>query len=112
MSGMTAHKPSLQLKQTTQNRKDDYMTKTAQQSAQPPKLVTMNGNALLNTQFASLRFTAEKILPHGLFILAGSPKIGKSWLALDLCRAVATGESQGNRAVQSAWVGCVGADYG
>jgi hypothetical protein len=42
-------------------------------------------------EFEPLQFTAEKILPHGLFILAGSPKIGKSWLALDLCRAVATG---------------------
>ena len=41
--------------------------------------------------FDPLQFTAEKILPHGLFILAGSPKVGKSWLALDLCRAVATG---------------------
>jgi hypothetical protein len=42
-------------------------------------------------EFEPLQFTAEKILPHGLFILAGSPKIGKSWMALDLCRAVATG---------------------
>ena len=42
-------------------------------------------------EFEPLQFTADKILPHGLFILAGSPKIGKSWLALDLCRAVATG---------------------
>jgi hypothetical protein len=33
----------------------------------------------------------EKILPHGLFILAGSGKIGKSWLSLDLCVNVATG---------------------
>ena len=45
----------------------------------------------MNMEFEPLQFTAEKILPHGLFILAGSPKIGKSWLALDLCRAVATG---------------------
>jgi hypothetical protein len=72
-----------------QKREDDYMTQTAQTSA--PKLVTMDGNTLMNTEFEPLRFTSEKILPHGLFILAGSPKIGKSWLALDLCRAVATG---------------------
>ena len=28
----------------------------------------------------------------GLYILAGAPKIGKSWLALDLCMSVANGE--------------------
>ncbi len=38
-----------------------------------------------------LEFTVADILPHGLFILAGSPKVGKSWLALDICHAVATG---------------------
>jgi hypothetical protein len=42
-------------------------------------------------EFEPLKFSVEKILPHGLFILAGSPKVGKSWLALDLCQAVATG---------------------
>lgn len=31
-------------------------------------------------------------LPTGLAILAGKPKIGKSWLALQLCRAVAQGD--------------------
>jgi len=42
-------------------------------------------------EFEPLRFSVEKILPHGLFILAGSPKVGKSWLSLDMCQAVATG---------------------
>jgi len=66
---------------------------TPQQPVKPnsPKLKTIDGNTLMNMEFEPLQFTAEKILPHGLFILAGSPKIGKSWLALDLCRAVATG---------------------
>jgi len=56
-----------------------------------PKLSTIDGGTLMAMDFEPLQFTAEKILPHGLFILAGSPKVGKSWLALDLCRAVATG---------------------
>ncbi len=58
---------------------------------EPKTLSTLDGNALMAREFAPLRFTVDKILPHGLFILAGSPKIGKSWLSLDLCRAVATG---------------------
>lgn len=58
---------------------------------EPKTLITLDGNTLMAREFEPLRFTVEKILPHGLFILAGSPKIGKSWLSLDLCRAVATG---------------------
>ena len=58
---------------------------------EPKTLTTLDGNTLMAQEFEPLQFTVEKILPHGLFILAGSPKIGKSWLSLDLCRAVATG---------------------
>ncbi len=61
--------------------------------AEPKTLSTLDGNTLMAKEFMPLRFTVDKILPHGLFILAGSPKIGKSWLALDLCHAVATGGS-------------------
>lgn len=62
------------------------------QSEKTPKtLATLDGNTLMAQEFAPLRFSVDKILPHGLFILAGSPKIGKSWLSLDLCQAVATG---------------------
>ena len=36
----------------------------------------INAAALLEQEFEPLRFAVEKILPHGLFILAGSGKIG------------------------------------
>jgi len=39
-----------------------------------------------------LRYIVSDILPVGLHLLAGSPKIGKSWLALWLCNQVAIGE--------------------
>ena len=58
---------------------------------EPKTLVTLDGNSLMAQEFPPLCFSVEKILPHGLFILAGSPKIGKSWLSLDLCKNVATG---------------------
>jgi hypothetical protein len=54
-------------------------------------LKTIDGNTLMGSEFEPLRFSVDKILPHGLFILAGSPKVGKSWLSLDLCQAIATG---------------------
>ena len=57
----------------------------------PRELFTLDGNTLMAREFEPLQFSVDKILPHGLFILAGSPKVGKSWLALDLCTAVAAG---------------------
>jgi len=52
---------------------------------------TINAADLMKQEFEPLRFSLDKILPHGLFILAGSGKIGKSWLALDMCAAVSSG---------------------
>jgi len=52
---------------------------------------TINAAALMEQEFEPMQFGIEKILPHGIFILAGSGKIGKSWLALDMCAAVSSG---------------------
>lgn len=41
--------------------------------------------------FSQVRWAVPGILPEGLTLLAGSPKIGKSWLALGMCIAVAAG---------------------
>ena len=57
------------------------------------KLETMNHNELLDTPFEPLGYSIDKILPHGIFILAGSPKIGKSWLVLDICLSISSGNS-------------------
>jgi hypothetical protein len=37
-------------------------------------------------------FIVAKLIPAGLHLLAGSPKIGKSWLSLWLCHQVSVGE--------------------
>ena len=36
-------------------------------------------------------FLVDGLFAQGLYILGGSPKVGKSWLALQLCMAVCTG---------------------
>ena len=54
-------------------------------------LEIIDGKTLLEKDLPPIRFVIDKILPQGLFILAGSPKIGKSWLSLDFCQTVATG---------------------
>jgi hypothetical protein len=46
---------------------------------------------LLAKEFEPIRWIVQGILPEGLVILAGKPKLGKSWLAFDLCIAVASG---------------------
>lgn len=59
-------------------------------------------NTIRSMEHKPLQYAINSILPHGLFILAGSPKIGKSWLVLDLCIAVATGgDTWGYRANQN-----------
>jgi len=54
----------------------------------PKTFVSIDAYTLLQQKFEPLQFAVNEILPHGLFILAGSSKIGKSWLILDICRAV------------------------
>ncbi len=51
----------------------------------PPPFRTVDAETLLATPLPSLRYAIEGLLPQGLNLLAGSPKIGKSWLVLWLC---------------------------
>ena len=43
-------------------------------------------------RFPPTRFAVETLLPQGVTMLGGAPKIGKSWLVLDLCIRIAKGE--------------------
>ena len=56
------------------------------------KLAVIDGENLMEKRLAPTKFYVETLLPQGLCILAGAPKIGKSWLVLDLCVKVAKGE--------------------
>ena len=56
------------------------------------KFETMDAETLMSTPMKPLRFVVQGLIPQGLHILAGSPKIGKSWLALWICLQVAKGE--------------------
>ena len=52
----------------------------------------MDGESLMNTVLPPIRFVISQLLPQGLHVLAGAPKVGKSWLSLWLCLQVAKGE--------------------
>ena len=53
---------------------------------------TIDGETLMNKPLAPIRFVVDGLLSQGLFLLAGAPKSGKSWLALWLAVTVAKGE--------------------
>lgn len=55
-------------------------------------LTVIDGETLMDARLAPTRFCIDTLLPQGLSILAGAPKLGKSWLVLDLCVKVAKGE--------------------
>src|SRR5262245_4836526 len=45
----------------------------------------ITGRELQTKQFKPVRIILPDLIPEGVTILAGKPKIGKSWLALDVC---------------------------
>jgi len=56
------------------------------------KLETLTGAALMEMQLPPTRMIVEGLVPQGLHILGGAPKIGKSWLTLWLCLRIAQSE--------------------
>ena len=56
------------------------------------KLNTINCEQLMTTPLKPIEFCVDGMLSIGLFILAGAPKVGKSWLALDMALSIAKGE--------------------
>ena len=57
------------------------------------ELQTIDSVTLAEKDLPPLRFAIRDLLPQGLAILGGSPKVGKSWLTLDWCVRIAKGEN-------------------
>ncbi len=55
-------------------------------------LITVDGRTLMDRPLEPPNFVVDTLISQGLHILAGSPKVGKSWLALWLAVTVAKGE--------------------
>ena len=56
-----------------------------------PEPETFTASALMSRTFPDPRWVVPGYLPEGLTLFAGRPKMGKSWLALGLALAVASG---------------------
>lgn len=59
-------------------------------------LEVVDGETLMDMQFPKSRFCIQSLLPQGVSILGGAPKIGKSWMVLDWCVRIAKGENVWN----------------
>ncbi len=57
-----------------------------------PRLRVINCADLIDTRYQRIDWIVEGLLKPGLSVLAGAPKIGKSWMVLQLCLCVAKGE--------------------
>lgn len=57
----------------------------------PHNLIVIDGETLMDKRLPPTKFCVDTLLPQGLCILGGSPKVGKSWLVLDLCVHIARG---------------------
>jgi len=56
------------------------------------ELMAVDGETLWDLEFSAQRFCIQGLLPQGLCMLGGAPKVGKSWLVLDWVDKVAKGE--------------------
>ena len=63
------------------------------------ELKTKTCEEIMTTVYKPIEFAVDGLIAQGLYILAGAPKVGKSWLALDLCLSITKGEKVLGRTV-------------
>lgn len=79
----------------TEHNRELFRQEKTQQKKPKNNALTQNSGftlpELMNRQFPPICWAIPDILPEGVALFAGPPKIGKSWLALNLALAKATG---------------------
>ena len=63
-----------------------------QDDTAPNGIVSISAKDLQDKEFKPIKWVVEGLLPQGLALLVAPPKYGKSWLMLDLCLSVASGQ--------------------
>jgi hypothetical protein len=69
---------------------EEFAERLRRKNSTPP--VTYTGNELRAKVFPPVRWAIPGMLAEGVTLFGGREKMGKSWLALGLCVATATGE--------------------
>lgn len=59
--------------------------------AKSPRFKRINTNDLMAKEFEPIRWIVPGYVPEGFSVLAGRQKLGKTWLAIDVALAVASG---------------------
>lgn len=89
------HKTITQEKKGMSAVKDDNAPKEIQQdkpkSLDDIKNVLTSAAEILNTEYKPIRWAVPNLIPEGLTVFAGNPKVGKSWCALDLAVTIGIG---------------------
>ena len=60
------------------------------------KLTVIDGETLMDMRLVPIRYCIEGLLPQGVAMISGAPKIGKSWMMLDWTVRIAKGEDVWN----------------
>ena len=69
-----------------------------------PPLATVDAETLLSTPLKPIQFIIKDLLPQGIHLLAGNPKVGKSWLVLWVCSQISKGDAVWNYPVKQGTV--------
>lgn len=75
----------------SQARKDFGADGSGTEKPEKKKLKTISARELQDKDIPPIDFVIDNFLPQGLGMLVAAPKVGKSWLVLDMCLAVAIG---------------------
>ena len=73
-----------------QNEKQNQEEKMTIQNVK--RLAVIDGETLMDARLPKRNFCVETLLPEGISMLGGAPKVGKSWMVLLLALQVAKGE--------------------
>lgn len=65
------------------------------ETAKPAGVQAWSARELSEMELPPIRHVVEGLLPMGMGVLVAKPKLGKSWMVLDLCLAVAQGAVPG-----------------
>ena len=68
-----------------------YRDGTQPQQNKPQQLQPFTSKQLSEMTLPPIRYVVEGVIPMGMGRLVAKPKIGKSWMVLDLCLSVAAG---------------------
>ena len=70
---------------------DELVEASAVAEPPPPPPRTLSAPELMRKEFAPIRWAVPGLITEGVTLLSGRPKMGKSWICLDLGIAVASG---------------------